>query len=43
MKARFCGGYDVAVILFPGGDEYSVRQAQLSQLFMQAGIIPRLV
>lgn len=32
------GGFDVAIVLFPGYDEIRTRDAQLDRLLLQAGI-----
>jgi ribonuclease P protein component len=38
-KSRLSTGHDVAIVLYPGGDEYAVRKAQLDRLLRQAGLV----
>jgi len=37
-KERFSPGKDVAVVLYPGFDEYAERRSQLERLLRQAGL-----
>lgn len=37
-KQEICGGYDVAVVVFPGYDELDQRRDQFDCLFRQAGL-----
>ena len=38
MKHELRGGYDIAVILYPGAVTYSERKEQLLSLFRKAGL-----
>lgn len=38
-KASLRGGFDVAVVLYPGYDDYEERDAQLKRLLRQAGLL----
>jgi len=37
-KASIVPGFDVAVVLFPGSDEFGRRRGQLERLVKQAGL-----
>jgi ribonuclease P protein component len=39
-KAAIAKGHDVAVVLFPGCDEFRERRSQLDRLVRQAGLRP---
>jgi ribonuclease P protein component len=38
-KASRTGSFDVAVVLYPGYDEFETRKAQLERLLRQAGLL----
>jgi ribonuclease P protein component, eubacterial len=38
MKQHISAGYDFAVLVFPGKDEFAIRKKQLESLFRKAGL-----
>lgn len=39
MKSRFKRGFDLVILVYPGGDDFPVRVRQFESLFLKAGLI----
>jgi len=38
IKARLCSGYDLVLLVYPGGDTFANRMEQFETLFQKAGL-----